>query len=147
MGLNDRQPQFELSANPAAGAEFSVTVPAGEVWEILSVSVPLVQAAAGSSQPSLQIDDGGSNIFALLAGSTAAQAISTTCQYTWAPDLELTGQVGATTAVRSQGSLPSDLVIGPGCRVRSSTVGLSASTDYGAAVIRVRKRTGAAFPA
>src|SRR3954462_15206879 len=97
--------QRVAGANPAANAEFTVSVPSGKSWLLLSVTVSLAQAGAGSSQPLLGIDDGTSTLIESF-GSSAAQAVSTTCQYTWAPGLVLTGQVGATTSVHSQGSLP-----------------------------------------
>ena len=118
------------AANPAGGAEFSHTVPAGEVWHLLAVTVANVQAAAGASQPILVIDD-GTNVLFESFGSSAAQAISTTCQYTWAAGLPLTGQIGATTNVHSTGPLPAGLILLPTWRIRSVTIGLSANTDYG----------------
>jgi hypothetical protein len=122
--------QRVAGANPAANAEFTVSVPSGKSWLLLSVTVSLAQAGAGSSQPLLVIDD-GTNTLIESFGSSAAQAVSTTCQYTWAPGLVLTGQVGATTSVHSQGSLPEGFIVPTGGRIRSSTIGLSANTDYG----------------
>lgn len=119
-----------VGADPAANAEMSVTVPAGKIWEVISVSVQLVQAGAGSSQPILTIDD-GTNVFWEMFGSSAAQAITTTCRYTWAPDCPLTGQIGATTNVHSVAPLPEGLTIPAGYRIRTNTIGLSGSTDYG----------------
>lgn len=125
-----------LAVDPAAGAEFTVTVPAGKSWLLLSVTVALVQAGAGASQPLLVIDNGVTTLMESF-GSSVAQAITTTCQYTWAPGMVLTGQVGATTDVHSQGSIPYGYVVPSGGRVRSRTVGLSANTDYGIAALWV----------
>lgn len=117
--------------NPAANAEISETVTTGKFWHLLSFSVVLVQGATQTPQPILVIDDGTDVIFESF-GSSAAQAVSTTCRYTWAPGLPLTGQIGATTNVHSTAPLPEDLILGPGYRIRTSTIGIGANTDYAA---------------
>ena len=123
-------------ADPAANAEFSQTVTAGKKWQLLSVSVALVQGATQTPQPILVIDDGTNVVFESF-GSSAAQAVSTTCRYTWAPGLTLTGQVGATTNVHSTAPLPLGLTLGAGYRIRSSTLGIGAGTDYGVASLLI----------
>lgn len=66
-------------------------------------------------------------------GSSAAQAVSTTCRYTWAPDLVLSGQVGATTNVHSTAPLPGGpRYLPPGTRIRTNTIGIGANSDYAA---------------
>lgn len=125
-------------ANPAAGIECSITVPTGEKWLLLGVSVANVQAGAGSSWPTLIVDDGTNIIWAAKAG-TAAQAVSTTCQYSWSPSSPLT-IAGATTAVAATGPLAEGMVLPAGYRIRTVTVGIGANTDYGvpwAAVIKL----------
>lgn len=124
------------TTNPAANAEFTVSVPTGKSWLLLSVSVALVQGATDVPQPILVIDDGANTLMESF-GSSAAQAVSTTCQYTWAPGLVLTGQIGATTNVHSQGGLPEGYVVPSGGRVRSVTVNKGSNTDYGAAALWV----------
>jgi len=125
--------------NPAANAEVSETVPAGKGYELLSVTVSLVQAGAGASQPILVLKDSAGRVVFEGFGSSAAQAISTTCQYTWAPGLPLSGQVGATTNVHSTGPLPGGFVLLPGFTITTVTVGLSANTDYAAPVLYVAR--------
>jgi hypothetical protein len=119
----------------AANTEFSITL-AKAAW-VISVSVALVQGATQTPQPILVIDDGTTTFFEMF-GSSAAQAVSTTCRYTWAGDVQLTGQVGsATTNVHSMGPLPQNLVLPAGYRIRSSTLGLGANSDYGVAAAYV----------
>lgn len=118
-------------ADPAANAELGDTVPAGKSWWLLSVTVALVQGATQTPQPILVIDDGATSIFESI-GSSTAQAVSTTCQYTWAGDVQLTGQVGATTNVHSVAPLPQNLLLPPGYRIRTNTVGIGANSNYGA---------------
>jgi hypothetical protein len=117
--------------NPAANTEISDAVPTGKTWEILCVSIPLVQGATQTPQPILIIDDGTTTLYEMF-GSSAAQAVSTTCVYNWGPDLSLTGQIGATTNVHSNAPLPSGLYLPAGYRIRTNTLGIGANSDYGA---------------
>lgn len=123
--------QQSNGTDQAANTEITETVPAGVYWELLAVSVALVQGATQTPQPILVIDDGTDVLFESF-GSTTAQAVSTTCRYTWAPGLTLTGQVGATTGVHSTAPLPEDLILGPGFRIKTSTLGIGANSNYGA---------------
>jgi hypothetical protein len=115
--------------NVAANTEFSETVPAGKAWRLFTVSVSLAQGATQTPLPILIIDDGTDVIFESF-GSTTVQAVNTTTQYTWAPGLTLSGQVGATTAVHSTAPLPDGLFLAAGYKVRSSTVGIGAGSNY-----------------
>lgn len=123
-------PQRVAGANPAANAEIVETVPAGKSWRLFSVSVALAQGITQTPQPILVIDDGTNVVFESF-GSSAAQGASTTCQYTWAAGLALSGQVGVTTGVHSVAPLPEDLVLPAGYRIRTSTLGIGANSDYG----------------
>jgi len=72
-------------ANPAAGADFTVTVPAGKFWRVLSVSAQLVtDATVAARGPKLALDD-GTTIFYECVNSGTGQAASSTCQYSFAP--------------------------------------------------------------
>lgn len=124
-------PLTVVGTDPAANAEFSQTVPSGELWWLVTVSVALVQGITQTPQPILVIDD-GTNVIFQIPGSTAAQAVSTTCQYSWGADLQITGQIGATTNVNSSAPLPQSLVLPAGYRIRSNTVGIGANSNYGA---------------
>lgn len=117
--------------DPAANTELSETVPAGKSWHLLSVTVALVQGLTQTPRPILVLDDGTTTVFESF-GASAAQAVSTTCRYTWAPGLTLSGVVGATTDVHANAPLPAGLVLPAGWRVRTSTTGLGANSNYGA---------------
>jgi hypothetical protein len=119
-----------VGTDAGAGNELSVTVPAGKIWGLISVSVQLVQGITQTPQPILTIDD-GTNVFWEMFGSSAAQAVSTTCRYTWAPDCPLTGQIGATTNVHSVAPLAEGLTLLAGYRIRTNTIGIGANSDYG----------------
>lgn len=123
-------------SDPAANTEFSVTVPDGVFYRLIAVTVSLVQGATQTPQPALVVDDGVDTLFESF-GATAAQAVSTTCRYTWGVGLPISGLVGATTAVHAVAGIPDRLVLGPGYRVRSNTTGIGANSDYGAPVLFV----------
>lgn len=124
-------PQRVAGTDQAANTEITDTVPANETWRLISVTVALVQGATQTPQPILVIDDGTNTIYESF-GSSAAQAVSTTCQYTWAEGLALSGQVGATTNVHSNAPLPKNLILSAGWRIKTNTLGKGANTDYGA---------------
>lgn len=117
-------------ANPGAGVELSDAVPVGKFWLLLSYCVALVQGITQTPQPILIIDDGTNTLYEEF-GSSAAQATSTTCVYTWAPGNQISGQVGSGANVHSVSSLPTDLPLLPGYRIRSNTIGIGANSDYG----------------
>jgi hypothetical protein len=127
-----------VSAPTVAGGVTGLTITTttqgsqAKSWWLLSVSVALVQGITQTPQPVLQIQDPSNNVIFDAIGSTAAQAVSTTCQYTWAGDVQLTGQVGSAANVHSNAPLPQNLVIGPGFQIKTSTVGIGANTNYGA---------------
>lgn len=134
------QPSSVAGTNPAANTEIAETVTTGEFWELQAVTVALVQGATQTPQPILIIDD-GTNVLYESFGSSAAQGASTTCQYTWAPGHTLSGQVGTGANVHSVAPLPAGLLLGPGYRIRTSTLGIGANSDYGAPRLLVRKTT------
>lgn len=117
--------------NPAAGVEVTDAVPAGKFWELLTVQVPLVQGITQTPLPYLQITDPNDNVVAEFPGTSAAQGASTTANYTWGVDLPVTGQIGATPNIRSNGSLPAGLILPPGFKIKTVTQGIGANTDYG----------------
>lgn len=120
--------------DPAANTECSDAVPAGKHWILLSYSVSLVQGATQTPQPSLIIDDGSTGIVAQMFGASAAQNAGVTCRYTWAPGLPLSAAGAATLA---SAPLPEGLVLLPGYRLRTSTTGIGANSNYGAPTIYV----------
>lgn len=126
-----------VTTNPAANAEVpTTTVPDGKLWWLKGFSVACVQGITQTPQPILIIDD-GTNVVYEMFGSSAAQASSTTCRYSWAPGLPLTGQVGATTNVHSTSPIPTQLLMRAGWRISTLTLGLGANTDYGIGTIYV----------
>lgn len=118
--------------DPGANTEVGDVVPAGKTWELLLASIPLVQGATQTPQPILQLTDAADAVIAEIFGSSAVQAVSTTCRYTWGPDLPLSAQIGATTNVRSSAPLPSGIYLPAGFKIKTATLGIGANSDYGA---------------
>jgi hypothetical protein len=122
-----------VAADPAAGGEFQAVVPADTFWEVLAVTVQLVQGITQTPQPILVVDDGANELWSAF-GSSGAQASSTTARYTWAAGGPAPGAlVGSTPAIRANSHLPRDLTLKPGWRIGSSTPGIGANSDYGVA--------------
>jgi hypothetical protein len=120
----------KTTADPAANAEFTFTVPTGKIWEPVSLSVQLVQGATQTPWPYLVIDD-GANIIAQQHGGSAALGVSSTAQYTWARiALGGTAAVGATPNINVVSAIP-EVVLPAGYRIRSNTIGIGANTNYG----------------
>lgn len=117
-------------AQPAAGADWTVTVTAGKSWVLFAVYAVLTQGLTQTPQPILFIDD-GANVMLESIGSTAAQAASTTAAYNWAPGMILTGQIGSGTGVHSNAPVPDGLLLLPGWRLRTNTLGIGANSQWG----------------
>lgn len=130
-----------VTADPAANAEWTFTVPANTAWLLRSVSAALAQGITDTPQPLLVIKDAAGNVLSEHFGSTTVQAVSTTQRYSWVAGGPLTGNVGATTNVHSNGTLPCDLVLLAGWTISSNTIGLAATADWGIASARVVEYT------
>ncbi len=121
--LPTRELVTEAQADPAAGAEFTVTVPAGEVWELLGVYSRLAcDATVANRRPHLTIDD-GTLIFGKFT-SSAVQTASSTWSYVWSYNV---GYSFATS--NSMIGLPK-LLLPAGYRVRSTTDLLQAADNW-----------------
>lgn len=118
-------------ASPSAGLDWSFLVPAGKWWFLYAVYAILTQGITQTPQPLLQFDD-GTNLWMESTGSTSAQAVSTTCAYSWAPNMLLTGQVGSAANVHSNAPIPDSLVIPGGYHIKSSTIGIGANSQWSA---------------
>jgi hypothetical protein len=114
----------------AANTEFSETVPAGKYWQLLTVAVTMVQGATQTPQPTLIIDD-GTNTQILVAGATTAQSASTTARYHWGGGLQAKDLTGSTPNIWATAPLPDAVLLSPGWRVRSTTTGIGANSNYG----------------
>jgi hypothetical protein len=114
-------------SDPAAGAEFSETVPTNARWRLLGVDVPLVtDATAANREAVLTIDDGAAVVAEIAAGT--AQAASLTRRYSFARGVQRGGPAASTII---NAPIPDAMLMG-GYRVRSVTTNLQAGDNYGA---------------
>lgn len=115
-------------ADPAAGAEASITVPSGEIWELLSFIVRLVtDATVANRQAQLVIDDGTNILWQ--SDSPSNQIASQTRDYAAGSGLER--QDEGINAATKQWALPTGLVLAGGYRIRTLTGGNVAGDNYG----------------
>ena len=115
-----------------AGAEEVDTVPAGKAWYVMAVKQVLAKGGTGTPQPVLQIADQGGNVVWQGLGSSAVQAVNTTCTYMWAPGQSLSAQLGSGVNCMSFAGLPDGLVLPSGYQIKTSTLnGVGATSNYG----------------
>lgn len=117
--------------NPAAGADWSVTVQAGHFWTLLSLNAVLATSAVGANRsPRLLIQDGGGNTVGLW-GCNFTQVASQTLNYT-APGVVM----GQTDPNGTFGAivfpLPALLCLPGGFTVSVSTRNLQAADQWSA---------------
>jgi len=107
------------TGNPAAGADYTITVPAGKYWRIVSHTAQLVtDANVAARNYKFIIDDGTTPVFET-GGSGTGQAATSTCQYTVSP-LAVMEAVSPASAVFKNFAIP-EMVLAPGWRLRVLT--------------------------
>ena len=114
-----------LGSAPAAGADWSVTVPGGKAWRILSVRAALTTSVAAANRVAALTVSDGSAVF-LTIPPAAVQAASLTWTYDW---LEHGNNVQVGTLL--SGGFP-DLIIPAGFVIASSTSLLDAGDQWAA---------------
>ena len=121
-------------SDPAAGAEISVTVPAGEIWRVISARATLVSdATVANRTASLTFDDGTSVYF---GSGTFAQTASQTGVYNWGNSL---GAEDTTVLLALTQTIPQGLLLTAGSRIRTVTTSIQAGDNWSAPVIYVEK--------
>lgn len=119
---------------PAAGADWSIAVPAGYVWRVEAVyGVLATSAAAGTREARLTLADATGVILSL--GPAATQAASLTSRYAW------TQGGGYAAGASIGGALPPDLALDPGWTLASSTVGLDVADAWSSVRLLVLQTT------
>jgi hypothetical protein len=123
------------AADPAAGAEVSVSVPVGARWRVESFHGQLTtDATVANRRPVLILDDSGAFQVARVA-SSATQAASLTMNYMWNRGVS----VDPVVTEQGQGLLPTDGTLISGWRIRTSTFNLQAADDWAAPQLLVRE--------
>lgn len=122
-----------VGTDPAAGQEFSHTVPAGVRWELISLQAPLVTDATVSNRVAqFIVDDGVNTLF--FTSSVILQAASLTINYNLYP-------IGyAQTNYQSRVTVPiPDFTLLTGWRVRSVTFSMQAGDNWGPPILTVKE--------
>lgn len=122
------------NAAPAAGADFTATVPTNARWSLQSVAFALTTSATvGNRTPLLTIDDGVNILWQ--AGNNAAVAASITATFYAGAGV----QIGTVQANVFQIALPEPMVLAAGFRVRSITGGIVAGDQYSQQFLNVEE--------
>jgi len=122
-------------ADPAAGAEISVTVPDNFYWKIMSVRLTLVtDATAANRRVHLVINNGTIDMIDILTGTN--QTASLTRNHNIYADLTF----GSTSEDDDyQASFPANFYLPPGFILKTQTTNLAAGDNYGAPLIYVER--------
>lgn len=118
-----------VTADPAANAEISYTLL--KPLHLKAATLQIVQGITDTPQVILSITNASDVEVYRSFGASAAQAVSTTANYTWASGLALSGLVGTTPNIYAQAPLPEDLVLPAGYKIKTITLGKGAATDLG----------------
>lgn len=116
-------------ANPAAGAEFTVTVPTNARWRFCCVRGTLVTAVAAANRSAILNFNNAGNVF-YNACAAPVQAASLTWGYSWGAGVTtLLVTVGSTTP-NVETSIPVDLWLPGGSTVQSITQNIQAADQW-----------------
>lgn len=121
----------QVVPSPAAGADWTFTIPGRSAMRILSVRAIFASAVAVATRfPALVITDGVSQVMNLPGASGEAASITET--YCWAPtaDSIQTGTGGSNSA-----SIPDKLILPVGFTIGSSTPNIQAADQWSGIVI------------
>lgn len=120
---------------PAAGADIVVAVPTNTRWRVISFRATLVtSAAAGNRLVSITADDGASVFFESVSNFTQITGITNTYNaFDSAPYQNVPFNL------RTQQPLASQLFLGPGFRLSTSTNGILAGDQWSASFVEVQE--------
>ena len=138
-----RYPRVAVPAAPAAGADWSLTVPGGFRWRLVSLVGRLVTSATVANRyPTLTLSD-GTTVFARVPAITAAVA-SGTSFYWWAIG---GGSYVPSTLTTPQSLWLPDMWLESGYVVNANTSALDATDQWSqVAAYVVESRTGPPAP-
>ena len=126
-----------LPTVPVAGQEWSFTVPGGEVWHVHAIHATFATSAvAGSRVPSVVMDDGTTRVARYVS---SAQAANVSNEITW--DQIQVQNIAVAGGNVTNASIPLDLILLPGWRLRSVTATLDGGDLWsGVAVTSIIQR-------
>jgi hypothetical protein len=118
--------QAVVGPNPAAGADWSVTVPGGQRWRLLSIRSILVTSAAVANRE-VQLAITANALVVALAPSGVAQVASETRHYTW-----YAAAARGAGAVSLNVTVPLPAVLLPaGATIETITQAIDVADDWG----------------
>lgn len=124
-------PQVRLVANPAVGAELSISLPADESWGFRAIEFVFTSSAiVANRQVSLVLDDGTNEFCRMMP--TSVQAENLPVRYIYALGQGYEAEIGN---AKSHG-LP-DVILRAGWRVRTATAALDVGDQFSAIVFLV----------
>lgn len=125
-------------ANPAAGADFSTTVPAGELWQLHSVGGQLVTSGvAANREVALVIDDPTTTPTLAVLPSGTNQTLTETRRYSFIKELGYRGAGSQVPANISVGC--GDIIVPGGMRVRVSTINIQVADQWSGCFVTYKK--------
>ena len=126
---------------PAAGANWTITVPAKVHWRVISLRTALVTSAAAANRVAqLVVDDGPTNtntMFSMVP--SVVQTATQTTIYNWAGGLAPRNLVLAGSSIQQFSELPIGLEVMAGWRIRVSTTAIDATDAWSAQVMLVEE--------
>jgi len=132
-------------SNPAAGAEANDTVPANALWRLIDYSIVLVtDGNAANREPRLLADDGTSTERVWgPAHQTTTQAASLTRTWIWQQGRTPFATAGQsrvdTETVNYHESIPPNLFLPEGYRLRTVTQSIQATDNYATPIFHVEE--------
>jgi hypothetical protein len=121
--------------SPAAGADWTQTVPAGARWLLHGIRAQLLSSAtAGNRTPALQIDDGTNAGVNISPG--VVQAASLTNTWSWTAGYPT---IGTLVGTQNQITMPFPVPLLAGWRIRVITANLSGTDQWSAIFLDVEE--------
>lgn len=119
---------------PAAGADWSVNVPSGKLWQIQSIYARLVtDANVANRGPRLILSDGGAEFLRLPAAVVAAAGVTT--DYQWFAN-------AVSVSLNNGVSFPlPPLILAPGAVVSVATASIQVGDQWGAPQLYIIETT------
>lgn len=115
------------SSVPGAGVDITYTVPAGSRQRVVSLVATLTPSAVVANRLVNLIVDDGANVFANIP-TNVTLAASTVNTYEFADSLNFLAPFNGVSVA----PIPSNLILSPGFRIRTSTTGIQAADQWSA---------------
>lgn len=122
------------SANPAAGAELSITVPDGVQWELLGIVFSLVTDATVANRR-VHVNIGGVGNFQLNCFGNTDQAASLTRQYNCSPVGVIPDEIDDNDIIIP---IPAGIFLDQGMKIITQTTNFQAGDNFGAMTVLVK---------